>query len=306
MSRPVFRVLPLATLAAAGCTGGSTSDTATNAPLVVMTYNVMCSFCTNQDHPEWVQDWSTRVGWLQDVISRHDPDLMGVQELTANDTTNPGQVDAIGDPSIYGAVYYHHQPADALQIDDADATVYYRLSRFDLEDHGAFWLGPNPDVAYSGGFTGSIPRLVVWTLLLDKVSAKEIWFATTHFDNNSPNQEDSAPLVLQRLGPDAAQHPLIFVGDFNSRPDSMAYGILTTSDGFHFDDTYDLSTTAPHVDTNVDPPPTFDPSQRIDHVFVAGGTFDVSDWVVDMWRYGEPQQAPSDHDGGVFATMTEP
>jgi len=277
--------------------------------LVVMTYNVMCSFCVYEDHHDWVTDWNTRINWIRDVIKRHNPDLMGIQELSAFQAAYPDEVGDIGDPNVYGSVFYHHTPTDSFKFDYPDATVYYRKARFDLLDYGVFWLGPHPDKSFSGGFTGSLYRLVVWTLLHDHVTGKDFYFATTHFDNNSPNQEESAPLVLSRFEPDAAKAPVILDGDFNSAPDTTAYKILTTGvngQGFHFSDTFDLTQTLPHVDSNVNPIPTFDTSRRIDHIFIAGGQFTVSDWVIDMWHYGDKTQTPSDHDGAVFATITLP
>ena len=69
--------------------GKATFETADPAAVVVLDANVMCSFCKNSDHPEWVQDWSARVLWWHDVILRHDPDLMALQEFQEIVPTDP-------------------------------------------------------------------------------------------------------------------------------------------------------------------------------------------------------------------------
>jgi endonuclease/exonuclease/phosphatase family metal-dependent hydrolase len=91
---------------------------------------------------------------------------------------------------------------------------------------------------------------------------------------------------------------VIVNGDFNSKPDSTAYGILTTdsSRGFVFKNAFDLAAEW-HVVSTQTPTPSYDPSIRIDHNFLAGDGVDwkVSSWIVDMSTYGPNQRYPSDH-----------
>ena len=270
------------------------------APIRVMAYNVMCSFCTNGDHPDWVSDWASRLPWLRDVITRHDPDLVLVQEPSALDPAKDEMADLAGDDGTYGAVYYHHTEDDYFGVDYPDSAILYRKARFSVVEQGQFWLGPEPDVAFSAGFSrsGALPRLVVFARFRETPSGRELVVGSTHFDNNTPNQAMSAPLALERFAPMAAAHPVIFGGDFNSTPTSDAYHTLAEGvdgQGFHFTNTFDLSTTGWHQETNQTPPPDYDPADRIDHVWVAGGTFSVSDWAVDTFAYGDLAQYPSDH-----------
>jgi endonuclease/exonuclease/phosphatase family metal-dependent hydrolase len=122
----------------------------------------------------------------------------------------------------------------------------------------------------------------------------ELFFATTHFDNNSPSQELSAPLVLERTPPAAAGRPIVLVGDFNSRPDSTAYATLMNAEEFHFDDAFAL---APDwtMETNQAPAPAYDTTDRIDHVLLAGTAWQVERWIVDTWIYGPNDRYVSDH-----------
>src|SRR5262249_2916556 len=156
----------------------------------------------------------------------------------------------------------------------------------DLGDHGSYWLSPTPDTPWTAGFAprGQLPRLVVWARLLERTSGRELFFGTTHFDNNSPSQEKSAPIVLERTEPWAARMPVILTADFNSQPEDLAYVLLRQGDPgsrFHFLDAYDL-TGGPTIDSNLVPPPAYDASRRIDHIFVAGGDkpWRCAEWVL--------------------------
>jgi endonuclease/exonuclease/phosphatase family metal-dependent hydrolase len=275
-------------LGLSGCSGGSDEETLPPAkPVTVMTFNVLCSVC----NPSEYDPWQDRIDYFADIFQRYDPDLLGTQELSLLG-------DEVGDllARLPGraAIYYH--PDD--RPPNPDATIFYRTSRFKPLESGHYWLSPTPDVPGSTGFADpQLSRLVTWARFHDKYGNREVFFATTHFDNNAPSQELSAPVVEERTAPFAATLPVIFVGDFNSKPETNAYSILTTdaSKGFVFQNTFDLAP-AWQASSNQDPPPAYDPVDRIDHIFVAGtGNFEVSDWTVDQWVYGASNRYPSDH-----------
>ena len=274
-----------ALLVASGC-GPSTSAPAP-APLTVMTYNVMCSFCAETG----MDDWATRLPHLEAAITRHKPDLLGLEELLTQDDLDP----FLASFPEYTAVYF----VDPDPGNDKapfpiypDATIFFRTSRFTEVNHGSYWLSPTPDTPWSEGFAPHVQlwRLVTWVELVDKPSGQHLFFAATHFDNNAPSQAKSAPLVLARTAPWAKKMPVIFVGDFNSTPATTAYATLATA----FKNSYDLATT-PRIDTDQSPAPEWDPTQRIDHIWTAGHAFHVTDWAVDIHLYGEPPRPPSDH-----------
>ena len=120
-----------------------------------------------------------------------------------------------------------------------DATVFYRQSVFDLLESGQYWLSDTPDQPWTFGWAanGQVWRLVSWARLRHRPSGREIHFATTHVDNNHPNQDKSAAVILQQTGARAATLPVLLVGDFNSRPDTTAYAALAQG----FADAYPLA-----------------------------------------------------------------
>ncbi|MBI3786050.1 MAG: endonuclease/exonuclease/phosphatase family protein [Deltaproteobacteria bacterium] len=297
LKRTIARVTPLivalaATLAGCGSDGeGSATST---KPLKVMSFNVLCSFCDRTFDP-----WEQRLAYFGDIFRRHDPDLIGLQELSPPPFNNGMEVQQVlAKAPGYAAIYFIPEAGTAY-VPYPDATILYRTSRFTVVDHGQYWLSPTPDTPLSIGFARlQFARLVVWARLRDNANdGRELYFATTHFDNNSPSQEKSAPLVEERTAPVVAQEPVIVVGDFNSRPDSTAYGILTTdtNQGFVFKNSFDF--VGYHIVTNQTPLPSYDTTDRIDHIFLAGKDvhWTVTDWLADLTVYGPNHKFPSDH-----------
>ena len=247
-----------------------------------MTYNVMCSFCTAPG----ADPWETRLPYIFDAIDRHDPDLMGIEELTYKREVT----EFLHAEPQYTAIYFIDPGTpNATFPEYPDATIFYRTSRFTEVEHGTYWLSPQPDTPWSTGFGNSLWRLVTWAHLKDKASGKDLYFVATHFDNTAPSQSKSAPLLVSRTAPWAKKMPVIVVGDFNSTPDTDAYKTLAAA----FQNTYDLAA-KPRIDTN-EQSPTWDPAQRIDHIWATGGAWKVRDWVVGIHSYGSPPRYPSDH-----------
>lgn len=283
------------TTAADTSTGEASSSSTTGGfvgplgPWRVMTFNIMCSGCS----PDGFEGWEARVPYTGDTIRRHDPDLVGTQELFSG--AEVAQIEA--ELPEYTSIWW--AAPDENTLDYADAAIFYRTSMFEEVEHGFYWLSPKPDTAYSTGFSSpQLPRLVVWARLHAIAEDTDFIFATTHFDNNAPSQELSAPLVLERTAALASEVPVVMTGDFNSRPDTTAYAILTGIEGdapHPFVDTFVLAGDAWRQDTNLDPVPEYDPAIRIDHVFVTGASWTATDWVVDQWGYGPTEHYTSDH-----------
>ncbi|NOZ01635.1 MAG: hypothetical protein GXP54_07070, partial [Deltaproteobacteria bacterium] len=72
--------------------------------LTVLTFNVLCSFCDPSFDP-----WEDRVQYHADIIRRHNPDLVGLQELLFLDEVE--QYLALNPE--YSAVYYESDDPEA-------------------------------------------------------------------------------------------------------------------------------------------------------------------------------------------------
>lgn len=280
--------------------------------LSVLTYNVMCSFCVFQDHPSYVSQWAPRVPWLRDALSRADADLVGIQELQAvikHDSGLSEMAQLFPPESGYDYAFYKLKPEDNYLDDYPDPVVAWKKARFDKLEEGWFWLSPTPDVAFSTGFAKTqFPRLVFWVKLQDKLRNRPLYLASTHFDNNTPSQKLSAPLSHERMSPLAKDAPLIFTGDFNSSPKSEAYALLVgpNAHGSQWIDA-EVAAKSRSIVHNQPSEPSWDGLEQIDHVFLAGDvTFTVDWWGIDLWRYGEQAQPPSDHDGAYLTYIDWP
>jgi endonuclease/exonuclease/phosphatase family metal-dependent hydrolase len=277
--------------------------------LRVMTFNVMCSFCGDGHFDdETYGDWAERLPELQEIIRSQNPDLVGLQELFytragANQTDEVA--DLLGRSETYDALYYESREV----FDYPDATILYRKARFRPIEQGVFWLSPTPDEPFSTGFDpgGQLSRLVYWAVFEEIESGRTLAFTTTHFDNNTPSQELSAPLLLERTAGLAADHPLIVTGDFNADLSDPAYAILTGASG---DATHSLRNTFDGVS---EPSVVGDSSAyawdlRIDHIFVGGvgaEAVEVLDWTIDLSVYGAQARHASDH-RAMAATLRLP
>lgn len=278
-----------ATLAA--CSSSSDDPQVPPGPVSarVMTFNVLCSFCDDTYEP-----WDTRVAYIADTVTRHDPDLIGFQEFLTGDEVQQVASLAPG----YGAIYLIDPDAPLFE-EYADALVFYRTSKYELLAKGHYFLSETPDDYWTPGWAGGqLWRLVTWAHLKQRADGREFFFATTHVDNNAPNQQMSAPVILERTEPWAAKMPSLVVGDFNSNPSTEAYRILTegaTPGGFKLSDTHDAAETL-EVVHNRSAEPTYDPTTRIDHIFVASPKpWSCSRWAVDEYVYGPGPKEPSDH-----------
>jgi len=246
--------------------------------LTVMTYNVLFAF----PDPEY-DSWRVRKTHVAEIINFHDADLVGMQEPFS------WQVD---DLLELCPGYVVHR----LEL-HTDSALFYREDRFDVLDSGHFWHSPWPYVPFSIGFGNFFARNVLWVKLYDHQSGKEFYFFNTHFDNTSPFQENAAPQFLDLMEEIIGESPVVVTGDFNSKPDTEAYRILTegnTVGGFALTNSFDL---VDEFDVRLTPGDerVYDPDHRIDHIFFAQGDWDCTYWVVDMSRYGDPWRDPSDH-----------
>ncbi len=282
-------------MALLGCSGAGAEKERPREPddLRVMTFNVLCWFCSTQGGQNY-DPWETRLGYFEDLFARHDADLVGLQELSPKLTVPTDTEQLAATLPGFESVFYADDRGEF-----PDAAVYYRAARFELVERGDFWLSPTPDEPRSNGFAmgAQFPRLVVWAELRELATGRTLVFATTHFDNNAPSQELSAPLVKARAAAWQARGPVVLTGDFNSQPADPAFRTLTDdSEGYAFVETQSVAATW-RMETNQAPAPDYDLAGRIDHVFVAGQDVEwtVDEWVVDTTVYGPEGKYPSDH-----------
>jgi len=105
--------------------------------------------------------------------------------------------------------------------------VFYRPDRFELVDSGTFWLAPQ-DSPSALGWNARCRRTATWARLRDRNSGREFCVFSTHLDHwGEEARIESAKLLVRRCPVIADTLPSIMAGDFNCRPRSEPYQLLT-------------------------------------------------------------------------------
>ncbi len=181
----------------------------------VMTFNI------RYDNPaDSLNSWSLRAPVVYRFIEDQEPDVLGLQEalwhqyeyldtlLTGYSSTGAGRDD--------GARGGEMNP------------VFYRKERFDLIRNKTFWLSENPDSAGSRSWGSSLPRIVTWMELADKVTGEHFYIFNTHFAHDSDSARImSSRLLMSEIDSIANGYPFIVTGDFNMTISDDGYRILT-------------------------------------------------------------------------------
>ena len=197
----------------AACSRHADKDTTS-----VMTFNV------RYDNPEdSAFVWKNRAGQVCDFLINEKPDLIGMQEVLWHQYEILDS--ALTDYSSVGVGRNNGIKAGEMN------PIFYRKDRFELVRTITFWLSDTPEVPGSKGWGSAFPGIVTWVELVDKNSKKHFFCFNTHFAHDSGSARIlSSKLLLKKVEEISAGFPFIITGDFNMRPNSNAYNILTGPD----------------------------------------------------------------------------
>ena len=186
--------------------------------LRVMSFNVRTSKASDGENA-----WGKRTGIFFDTIRGFRPDLIGFQEVVAN------QYDEI-------MVRLPELAFSGVARDDGKrkgewALIGFRKDRFSATGEGNFWLSETPAVPGSKSWDAALTRICSWVRLRETATGREFVFANTHFDHIGVRARREAGKVLSReLSKIAAGVPAILTGDLNVTEDDPAYAGLVRSD----------------------------------------------------------------------------
>jgi endonuclease/exonuclease/phosphatase family metal-dependent hydrolase len=247
----------LALIFITGCTGFN-QDKA----LKVMTFNI------RYDNPaDSINAWPNRVALVCDLLKKEKPDLLGLQEALWY------QYEEI-DSAISGYSSVSVGRDDGKKRGEMNS-VFYNINRFDYIRDSTFWLSETPSVPGSKGWGASLPRIVTWVELKDKMSKKSLYYFNTHFAHDSDSARImSAGILLKEVKRIAGRNSFVITGDFNMSPESKAYSILTekSSSRAYLKDSYLISKVKPVGPSYTNNGFRDRPGRsRIDYVFVKEG-----------------------------------
>ena len=201
-------LLAFVSLLTAGCVGGlSTGEAAATkgssdaVEIRVGTVNVRYP---NPADDKAGNGWKARKDDLMALIRKLDMDVFGLQEVHEKPYVDM----CVGLPEW-----------DIIDEYMVTAPIAYRRSRFDLENHGVFWLSETPDVPQSLGWGAANIRPCCWMILKEKKGGRRFCFVNTHTDHRSEQARlEGVKLILRRMKTFAGGLPVVFVGDHNCGP----------------------------------------------------------------------------------------
>jgi endonuclease/exonuclease/phosphatase family metal-dependent hydrolase len=194
------------------------SDKTDKNAIKVMTLNI------RYDNPnDSLNSWSKRAAIMSDFIVGEKPDILGMQEVLWSQYALLDSV--LKDYSSVGV-----GRNDGARVGEMNP-LFFRKDRFDMARTITFWLSESPETPGSIGWGASLPRIVTWMELVDKVSKEHFFWFNTHFAHDSDSARImSSKILLEQVGKIAEGFPFIVTGDFNMQPSSSGYSILTGPD----------------------------------------------------------------------------
>lgn len=179
-----------------------------------MTFNVRYDEPADGRHA-----WPHRRALVVEKIRAHAPDLIGLQEPNADQFAEiAAALEGYTAFGVYRDEWGGVEPYGG----------FVRTDRFETVSNGLFWLSDTPEVAHSITWANDWgARACAWTQLRDRVSDRELVFASTHVDTNKGSWLPSARVLQRELERLAHDRPIVLVGDFNCAAQSEPHRYLT-------------------------------------------------------------------------------
>lgn len=232
------------------------------AEIVVMSYNIRCINFDNNP----IDVWGRRQEPLIAHIKMHNPDIIGMQEVT------PLQAKYLDE---HLADYdFVRQNRDTWIFSESNP-IYFKKDKFTLIDSGTFWLSETPETM-SLSWRSSCFRICTYAVLKDNKSGKVFTHFNTHLDHQSAlARENGSSLILERI--QAQENPAILTGDFNLKESTAVYRMVADSledTKYIAKDTMSSGSFHNYGKTEVKG------GEPIDYIFVTKGDFDVLSYAV--------------------------
>ena len=251
-TKSLFLLIGLVVLCLSSCT----EKKATTA-FTVASYNLR-----QANHGDSIagNGWGKRYPVIAQMVQFYDFDIFGTQECFLHQLENMKS-------SLPGYDYIGVGRDDGKKQGEHSA-IFYRTDKFELMDHGDFWLSETPDVP-SKGWVAALPRICSWGHFKFKETGFEFLFFNLHMDHiGKKARVESALLVQNKMKEFNSELPAILTGDFNVDQTHESYHALVSQGVLC--DSYEKAEErfALNGTFNGFNPNTFTES-RIDHVFLS-------------------------------------
>lgn len=221
----------------------------------VMTYNVRF------DNPgDSLDRWDMRKEGVVDFLHETRPTVFGTQEGKHH------QVQYMDEGlSDYAYVGVGRDFGDAS---GEYCALFYDTTMARVEQSGTFWLSESGDTS-SVGWDAAFTRICTYARLR-LIDGPSFYVFNAHFDHvGKVARERSARQIIDSVNVQVSKgYRVVLLGDFNSDPESLAFGIMEESIGSAWSGNPDWPIGPRGTFTGFDT--TKEPVRQIDHIFVSG------------------------------------
>lgn len=245
----------------------------------------IATFNLRMDTPnDGVNAWPNRKEMVKGLVQFHDFDVFGTQEGFIHQLNNILEVSAYG---------YVGVGRDDGKDAGEHSAIFYKKDRFTVLDKGDYWLSTTPDKPSFGWDATSHKRICSWAKFKDKVTGKEFYFFSVHYDHQGKvARHESSLLMIARIKEITKGAPFFCVGDFNAREDDEPIQIIlkegTLIDSKKITKLPPYGTAGTFQSFKLDAPML----HRIDYIFVSEEVRVNKYGVLNDMQYG---RFPSDH-----------
>lgn len=104
--------------------------------------------------------------------------------------------------------------------------IFYKTDKYNLVNSGTFWFSDTPDES-SLTWMGTFRRICTWAVLEDKETGFVFAVFNSHWDHISiVSRNKSAELLIEKANEYAPDMPVVIIGDFNCKANTVAYETL--------------------------------------------------------------------------------
>lgn len=255
-------------------------------PMIVATYNIRNA---NGGDSTNGNGWGQRYPYIAQLVQFHGFDIFGTQEGFYHQLQDLKK-------AMPGYDYIGVGRDDGKQ-DGEHSAIFYRTDKFDMLEHGDFWLSEKTDRP-NKGWDAVLPRICTWGKFRDKATGFTFLFFNLHMDHVGVQaRAESAKLILSKIKALPERLPVILAGDFNVDQNNESFTLLNTSGVLR--DSYEVAGLryAPNGTFNGFHPDRKTDS-RIDHLFLTDD-FEVLKYGVltDTYRSESTESAEKEKNG---------
>ena len=120
---------------------------------------------------------------------------------------------------------FHKYRSETIELESTP--ILWRKDKFECIETGYFWLSDTPELeSRVWDEVYHCFRMCVYVILQDRQSKKRFCIMNTHFGFGDNGQIKSVKLI-EEYSKKISSYPTVIVGDFNMKPDSPAYAVMS-------------------------------------------------------------------------------